>query len=67
MKENIITGDDLLASGGIDQFPVPVVNPGQVAYKMCEMFLQLGLTHSKKAYPAPEMPNDAMILSRGGR
>lgn len=28
IKENIITGDDILASGGIDQFPVPVVNPG---------------------------------------
>jgi len=28
IKENIIKGDDLLASGGIDQFPVPVVNPG---------------------------------------
>ena len=28
VKENIITGDDLLKTGGIDQFPVPVVNPG---------------------------------------
>lgn len=28
VKENIIKGDDLLTSGGIDQFPVPVVNPG---------------------------------------
>jgi UbiD family decarboxylase len=28
VKENIITGDDLISSGGIDAFPVPVVNPG---------------------------------------
>jgi UbiD family decarboxylase len=28
IKENIIKGDDILKSGGIDQFPVPVVNPG---------------------------------------
>ena len=28
VKENIIKGDDLLKTGGIDQFPVPVVNPG---------------------------------------
>ena len=40
--------------------PVPVINPGQVAYKLCEMFLTLGLRHSKKAYPAPQAPNDAV-------
>ncbi len=28
VKENIIKGDDILKTGGIDQFPVPVVNPG---------------------------------------
>jgi allantoin racemase len=48
-----------------EKLPVPVINPGQVAYKLCEMFLQLGLSHSKLAFPAPEKPNDAMILSRG--
>jgi Asp/Glu/hydantoin racemase len=50
-----------------EKLPVPVINPGQVSYKLCELFLQLGLTHSKKAFPAPEMPNDAGILSRGNR
>ena len=45
--------------------PVPVINPGQIAYKLCEVFLELGLTHSKTAFPAPEMPNDSGILSRG--
>ena len=48
-----------------DVLPVPVVNPGQIAYKFCEVFLELGLTHSKTAFPAPEMPNDALVLSRG--
>jgi allantoin racemase len=46
--------------------PVPVINPGQIAYKLCEVFLELGLSHSKTAFPAPEMPNDAGILQRGG-
>lgn len=48
-----------------DVLPVPVVNPGQIAYKLCEVFLELGLSHSKKAFPAPEMPNDEGVLSRG--
>lgn len=48
-----------------ERLPVPVINPGQVAYKLCELFLQLGLTHSKKAFPTPQKPDDAMILSRG--
>lgn len=41
-----------------EHLPVPVVNPGQVSYKLCELMLELGLTHSKKAYPAPQAPND---------
>ena len=44
--------------------PVPVINPGLIGYKFCEVFLELGLSHSKTAFPAPEMPNDAGILSR---
>jgi allantoin racemase len=47
--------------------PVPVINPGQVAYKTCETMLELGLAHSKHAFPSPQQPNDAMILSRAGR
>jgi allantoin racemase len=47
-----------------DVLPVPVINPGQIAYKMCEVFLELGLSHSKSAFPAPEMPNDEGVLSR---
>lgn len=43
------------------QLPVPVLNPGQVAWKMLEAQLELGLVHSKKAFPAPEVPKDADI------
>ncbi len=40
------------------RLPVPVLNPGVVAYKMCELFLDLGLAHSKKAFPSPESLKD---------
>lgn len=42
-----------------ERLPIPVINPGQVAYKLCELMLSLGLKQSRKAYPAPENPNDA--------
>lgn len=42
-----------------ERLPIPVINPGQVSYKLCELILSLGLSHSRKAYPAPENPNDA--------
>lgn len=42
---------------------VPVLNPGVVAYKMCEMLVQTGLSHSKRAYPSPERPQDDLLLS----
>lgn len=41
-----------------ENLPVPVLNPGVVAYKLCEMFLQLDLSHSKQAYPNPEQLQD---------
>jgi allantoin racemase len=43
------------------ELPIPVINPGQVAWKQMETLLSLGLTHSKKAFPAPEVPKDADI------
>jgi len=45
--------------------PVPVINPGVICYKLCEVFLETGLTHSEHAFPSPEMPNDEGILTRG--
>ena len=44
------------------QLPVPVLNPGVVAYKLCEMFLQLKLSHSKHAYPDPENLQDDVLF-----
>lgn len=43
------------------ELPIPVLNPGQVAYKMLETQIELGLTHSKKAFPSPEVPKHADI------
>ncbi len=48
-----------------ENLPIPVINPGLIAYKLCEIFLETGLSHSKKAFPSPEMPNDDIILNRG--
>ena len=41
-----------------ERLPVPVLNPGVIAYKLCEMYLGLGLSHSKKAFPDPENIQD---------
>jgi allantoin racemase len=39
-----------------ERLPVPVLNPGQISFKTCQTLLELGLSHSKKAYPSPEAP-----------
>lgn len=44
------------------ELPVPVINPGLIAYKLCEVLLDLGLSHSKKAFPTPEIPKDLESL-----
>ena len=41
--------------------PVPVINPGVVAWKTAELLVSLGLRHSKKAFPSPEVGKDADI------
>ncbi len=40
---------------------VPILNPGLVAFKQCEMLIDLGLTHSKAAYPPPEQAKDDLL------
>ena len=40
---------------------VPVINPGLVAFKLCETLLDLGLSHSKRAYLPPEHPADDVL------
>lgn len=41
---------------------VPVLNPGVIAYKQCELLLDLGLSHSKVAYPSPETLKDIAFI-----
>lgn len=43
------------------ELPVPVINPGVVAWKQAEMLVSLGLSHSKKAFPAPGVGKDSDI------
>ena len=43
--------------------PCPVVNPGLAAYKLCETLIDLGLAHSKIAYPAPNATADEIFKS----
>lgn len=42
---------------------VPLLNPGLVAFKQCEMLLELGLAHSRRAYVPPENPKDNLLDS----
>ncbi|MEM1110676.1 MAG: aspartate/glutamate racemase family protein [Pseudomonadota bacterium] len=37
---------------------VPVLNPGLIALKQCETLVQLGISHSRRAYLAPETLSD---------
>ncbi|MGV7123328.1 aspartate/glutamate racemase family protein [Sphingopyxis sp. 550A] len=41
-----------------DRLDVPVLNPGLIAFKTCETLLDLGLSHSKRAYQSPRGLND---------
>ena len=41
--------------------PVPVINPGPLTYKLAELMLGLGLSHSRTAYPKPRMPKVEMV------
>jgi allantoin racemase len=43
------------------RLPVPLINPGLLAFKQCELLLGLGLSQSKRAWPAPKTPNDDVL------
>jgi len=45
------------------ELSVPVINPGPVAVKITEALLELGLSHSKTAFPSPEVIQDAKFFS----
>ena len=49
-----------------EQLPVPVVNPGLIAHKLCEMMLELGISQSKTAYPDTLTPNDDLLFQTIG-
>jgi allantoin racemase len=44
-----------------ERLEVPVINPGLVGYKTCEMLLALGLSHSKVAYQSPQQAMDGVF------
>src|SRR5205085_5752094 len=46
-----------------EQLPVPVINPGPLTYKLAELVLGLGLSHSKRAWPAPNVPKLEMLTA----
>lgn len=49
-----------------ERLAAPVVNPGPVAIKMAETIVQLGLSHSKVAFPTPETLQDEKWFSLVG-
>jgi allantoin racemase len=46
--------------------PCPVINPGPVGIKITETIVQLGLTHSKIAFPTPDTIQDDKFFSLVG-
>ena len=46
--------------------PCPVVNPGPVAIKLTESIVELGLSHSKIAFPPPTTLQDEKYLAMPG-
>jgi allantoin racemase len=44
-----------------ERLPVPVINPALVGYLQCEYLLDLGLAHSKRSFPSPEVLNDRVF------
>lgn len=49
------------------RLPVPVINPGPLTYRMVDIALSLGLSHSKAAYPAPLSPKTGLLRRIGDR
>lgn len=46
-----------------DELPVPVINPGPLTYKLAEFMLGLGLSHSRRTYPSPNVPKPEMLAA----
>ncbi len=43
------------------RLPVPVINPGPLSYKVAELMLAIGHSHSRAAYPKPMHPRLDML------
>ena len=55
----LVLGSTTLHQAGghlAENLPVPVINPGPLTYRMAELALGLGLTHSRMSFPAPAVP-----------
>ena len=48
-----------------ERLAVPVINPGPLSYKLAAAVLGLGLSHSRKAYPASPAPRHDVIRAMG--
>tara|TARA_B100000676_G_C17997489_1_gene798769 strand:+ start:251 stop:664 length:414 start_codon:yes stop_codon:yes gene_type:complete len=48
----------------VSKLEVPILNPGLIALKVCENLVELGIAHSKVAYPGPEVISDDAFLRR---
>ena len=62
----IILGSTTMHQAGAylsEVLPVPVVNPGPVAVKITQALVELGLSHSKAAFPSPETLQDEKFFS----
>ena len=46
-----------------EHLPAPVINPGPVAIKIAESIVELGLSHSKVAFPSPLTIQDEKFFS----
>ena len=44
-----------------ERLSVPIINPGPLSYKLVEILLATGLSHSRRAYPKPLVPKPEMI------
>lgn len=44
-----------------ENLPVPVINPGPLSYKLAEAMLSLGLSQSRRPYPAPHVRKPDMV------
>ncbi|WP_347955345.1 aspartate/glutamate racemase family protein [Gordonia aichiensis] len=44
-----------------EHLEVPVLNPGVIAFQLCQMLVLGDLSHSKKAYPSPAFVQDDLL------